>query len=329
MHILIFGVGRSGTKAVQLYLSYLMAKQNGSVRINYEPYFWLNRKTSVINYEGLYHHTSSPNLANTPELFTKRHRHFLQNLSNSSGPIVTKFIRGNGRIGAIVPLLKPDYTMVIVRDLYQVLTSVLRTNWDFLSVGFEYKMNWESFLHEVQKSRLIENFDWCNDQVIDRLDRNAFYWYVMNLSAIESAADDIQFIDYAEISSLEKIAQTILSVDNLPKISDPMFNGDYIHGDYPLLSDNQRYSAKELVNGFLYKSQLTDKYGICLSTRNAGDIVRINDEYILIEPPELKPTKISIEKKELYEFFNEDIARRLAKRKNNFSMSKSSKAMQR
>ena len=249
--------------------------------------------------------------ATSPDQFSKRHRNFLSDLSSPEGHIVTKFIRGNGRIRAIVPLLKPDLTIVIVRDLYQVLTSVLRTNWDFLSVGFEYRMNWDNFLREVRKSGLIENFDWCDERITDRLDRNAFYWYVMNLAAIEYATEDIIFIDYADISRTEKIAGGIFGSDPLPKISDAMFNGDYIHGDYPLISDQQRYSAKELVNSFLYKSQLTDKYGFCLRTRRAGDHVKVNDEFTIIEPPEPKPTKIAIEKKDLYEFFNQDITKRL------------------
>ena len=51
-HILIYGVGRSGTKAIQLYLSYLIALQEEKMWINYEPYFWLTRKTKAVNFEG-------------------------------------------------------------------------------------------------------------------------------------------------------------------------------------------------------------------------------------------------------------------------------------
>jgi hypothetical protein len=165
MNILIFGVGRSGTKAVQLYLSYLLSQKNGSAWINYEPYFWLNRKTVSINYEGLYHHSSSPHIATDPSQLSRRHRNFLQQLSNHKEDVITKFIRGNGRTRAIIPLIQPDHTFVIVRDLYQVLKSVLRTNWDFLSVGFEYKLNWENFMNEVRRSGLVERYDWCDSQI--------------------------------------------------------------------------------------------------------------------------------------------------------------------
>jgi hypothetical protein len=320
MHVLIFGVGRSGTKAVQLYLSYLFAQKKGSAWVNYEPYFWLNRKTSIINYEGLYHHASSPHLARNPDRFTRRHRNFLQQLSKHDEDIVTKFIRGNGRIAAIVPMLQPDNTIVIVRDLYQVLTSVLRTNWDFLSVGFEYKLNWDLFMKEVRDSGLVDRLDWCDEQITDRLDRNAFYWYVMNLAALEYATEKTDFIEYSEISKIESLAKGIFGAMEMPSIASPMFNGDYIHGDYPLLSDNPRYSAKELLNGFLYKSQLTDKYGMYLSTRSVGDKVTVNDEYMLIESPEPKATKLSIEKKDLYEYFNQEISKKLALVKSNFDI---------
>lgn len=314
MHTLIFGVGRSGTKAVQLYLSYLFAEKNGSTWINYEPYFWLNRKTSIINYEGLYHHASSPNIATSPDQFSRRHRNFLQDLSKHPTDIVTKFIRGNGRIGAIRPLLDADLTIVIIRDLYQVLTSVLRTNWDFMSVGFEYKMNWDSFLHETAKSGLIDDMDWFTDRINDRLDRNAFYWYVMNLSSIEHSAEDIVFIDYNEIEKTESIAKVLFKRDDLPPISSPIFNGDYIHTDYPLISESQRYSTRELINGILYRTQLTDKYGVYITTKSVGEKVIINRDFQVIESPEPKATKLSIEKKEIYEFMNSDIAQKLAVR---------------
>ena len=51
MHISIYGVGRSGTKAIQLYLSYLLAQKHGQVWINFEPYFG-SIKTNFVNYEG-------------------------------------------------------------------------------------------------------------------------------------------------------------------------------------------------------------------------------------------------------------------------------------
>jgi hypothetical protein len=312
MNILLFGVGRSGTKAVQLYLSYNMAKNFGNIRINYEPYFWQNRKTNKINYEGLYHHATSPNIATSPDQFSKRHRNFLRELSKSSPNVVTKFIRGNGRIRAIEPLIQPDSTIVIVRDLYEVLTSVLLTNWDFLSVGFEYKIDWESFLQEVRKSGLIENLDWCIDQITDRLDRNAFYWYVMNISAIEYATDDTIFIDYSKLEEIQNAAKIIFNNYYLPKISDPIFNGDNIHGDYPLISSKQRNSASEIINGFLYKSQLTEKYGLFLPSNTTGDIVKLNEGPPPAELPKSKSTKITIDKKDLYEFFNSEVSKRLA-----------------
>ena len=40
MNIVVYGVGRSGTKAIQLYLAYMAAIRSGKVHINYEPYLW-------------------------------------------------------------------------------------------------------------------------------------------------------------------------------------------------------------------------------------------------------------------------------------------------
>lgn len=312
MHISIYGVGRSGTKAIQLYLSYLLAKKHGEVWINYEPYFWLDRKTTTLNYEGFYHHSTSPHLLSDSGKLSPGHLRFLKKLTRPNKTIVTKFIRGNGRINAINEVLKPDYNFIIVRDLYQVLISVLKTNWDFLSVGFEYRMSWDKFINEVKKSGIVDEFEWCIDRIYDRLDKNAFYWYVMNLAALQCTFKPTYFLDYKFISEIESIATEIIHPAESESIKNPILSGDYIHGDYPLLSAPSHNSRTELLNSALYKTQMIDKYGIYLPNKKIGSLAKINDEYQLIESSTSPQTKVIIEKKDLYEFFNEDIAKKLA-----------------
>lgn len=317
MHISIYGVGRSGTKAIQLYLSYLLAQKHGQVWINFEPYFWIDRKTNFVNYEGFYHHSTSPHLLKDASKLSSGHLRFLKKLTNQKHPIVTKFIRGNGRIDAINQILKPDYNFIIVRDLYQVLISVLKTNWDFLSVGFEYRMNWVNFIKEIRKSGIVKEFDWCVEKIYDRLDQNAFYWYVMNLAALECSYSPTYFLDYKAIQEIERIAREIIQPGKPERISNPALNGDYIHGDYPLISPEIRHTKTELLNSALYKTKFIDKYGIYIPNRKIGSQAMINDEYQLIESTHTPQTKVAIEKKDLYEFFNEDIRQKLAvKRKN-------------
>ena len=318
MHISIYGVGRSGTKAIQLYLSYLLAQKHDSVWINYEPYFWLDRKTTTLNYEGFYHHSTSPHIVSDPGKLSTGHIRFLKKLTKPNKPIVTKFIRGNGRINAINQILQPDYNFIIVRDLYQVLISVLKTNWDFLSVGFEYRMSWEKFINEVKKTGIVEQYDWCIDRIYDRLDQNAFYWYVMNLAALQCSFKPTYFLDYKSIQEIEGIANDIIQPKEKESIKNPILSGDYIHGDFPLISPPSKHSKSDLLNSVLYKTQIIDKYGYYIPNRRIGNASSINEEYQLIESSSPPQTKVTIEKKDLYEFFNEDIRTKLtAKRSGN------------
>ncbi|MCX6276176.1 MAG: hypothetical protein NTV09_13325 [Bacteroidetes bacterium] len=313
MHILIYGVGRSGTKAIQLYLAYLLALNEENVWINYEPYFWLSRKTKAVNFEGFYHHTHSPHFAKETGEFTGAHRKFLKNLADHDGSIVTKFIRGNGRIGAINEVLKPDHCLIIIRDLYEVLLSVMRTEWDFWSVGWDYQVNWESFIEEVRKKEMFENFDWILSQIEDRVDQNALYWYAMNLAALNSNPQDVHWVDYKRIGAIEGIAKKIFNLNELPEIfRQEKFSGENLHRNYPLEGDENENFYSHVLNQVLYKVQFFKKYGMYLSPKFTGSLAHINQHYFLTEEKR-KGTTFIIEKRELFDFFNEDIKSRFNK----------------
>ena len=49
MKVNIYGVGRSGTKAVQLYIAYLLARKFVKVWVNYEPSHWKDRKANSLD----------------------------------------------------------------------------------------------------------------------------------------------------------------------------------------------------------------------------------------------------------------------------------------
>lgn len=314
MHISIYGVGRSGTKAIQLYLSYLLARKEGKVWINYEPYFWLDRKTNLVNYEGFYHHSTSPHLCRSTKEFSPRHRHFIKQLSKQSGSTVTKFIRGNGRICAINEILQPDHNIVVVRDLYEVLFSVLKMPWDFWSVGFEFTISWEKFLKDVRDSKLIDNYDWCVEQMTDRIDQNAFYWYFMNLCALEYSSPGTFYLNYKNIQTIEPLARKIIDPSIVERISDDLFNGEYLHGDYPLMSNRKHGFSTDLINTIAYKSQLMQKYGLYLPYRYYGSSAVVNQDYELIESVEVRSTKVGVTTKDIFEFFRTDIEKRMAEK---------------
>ncbi|MDP9740812.1 UNVERIFIED_ORG: hypothetical protein QFZ59_002642 [Bacillus sp. B2I3] len=137
MKINIFGVGCSGTKAIQLYIAYLIAKKEGMVRNNYEPYYWMNRRVKDLSKEGINFHINS-DIINMDGIISEEHINFLTSLISEHVSTVTKFIRANGRIKAINRIMKPDYTIVIIRDLYEVLTSLSKNEWDFLGKGLSH-----------------------------------------------------------------------------------------------------------------------------------------------------------------------------------------------
>jgi len=313
MNILIYGVGRSGTKAVQLYLSYLIARSEGKVWINYEPYFWLDRKTKVVNFEGFYHNTNGPHFALDASEFTKGHIRFLKKLSRHKVSTVTKFIRGNGRINAIGQVYPADHSIIIIRDLYEVLLSVMKTEWDFWSVGWDYQVNWDEFINEVREKNIVDNLDWCLSEIVDRIDQNAFYWYAMNLSALKSDNGKHFWIDYRNIGEVENIAKQIFKTDELPEsFRSRKFSGENLHLNYPLESMEDINFYSNIANQIFYKMQLFKRFGWFIPPRNTGSMAQINKDYYLVEE-KVKGTSVIIEKRDIHEFFNEDIKARLEK----------------
>lgn len=308
MRVTIFGVGRSGTKAVQLYLSYLLAQKENKVWINYEPYFWESRFTNKLNYEGYFHHIRSPHIVRSADELSPSHRRFLQKLSVPNISSTTKFIRGNGRLDAINEVLQPDHCIAIIRDVYQVLISVLKTDWDFWSVGFRHHQNWPAFIDEVRKKDLIENFDWCTSQIIDRIDQNAFYWYVMNKSILLSSWPNTFFLNYAQIEKMDDIARQILDPNIAVGIDSNLFRGDSIHENYPLNSSIEHSFLLNKMNGLLFKSKLLDRYGLYIPKQKYGSMASLNTEFVKIPTRKQNGSKLSIAKKDFYEFINEDIA---------------------
>jgi hypothetical protein len=314
MKILIYGVGRSGTKAVQLYLSYLIASMEGKVWINYEPFFWLDRKTKAVNFEGFFQNMRSPHFAQHASEFSKGNIRFLKKLANHQESSVTKFIRGNGRINAIAEVFQADSTIIIIRDLYEVLLSVMKTEWDFWSVGWDYKLSWDDFIQEVRTKEIVDNLDWCLGKIEDRIDQNAFYWYTMNLSALKSDKGNNHWIDYRKIGEIENVARNILNVKELAEpFRSAKFSGENLHLNYPLQSHESSGFYSHIMNQILYKMQFFKKYGWFIPPKNIGSLAHINKDYFLVEEKN-RGTSVVIEKKDLHEFFNEDIRSRLEKK---------------
>lgn len=128
LRINIFGVGRSGTKAVQLWLAYMLANKYGEVLVNYEPFHHLSKSGGQSEW-GKRIHLSLPFLTRQTEYSGNSFPSFCRTLTRH--PIViTKFIRATGRINLINAYTKPDLSFLVVRDLYEVLNSVGKLTWN-------------------------------------------------------------------------------------------------------------------------------------------------------------------------------------------------------
>src|SRR5262249_42525125 len=148
-----------------------------------------------------------------------------------------------GRIAAIEEIAEPDYSFLVIRDLYDVLSSVLRCEWDFFGVGWQHTIDWNLFVEQVRHAAMVDNLNWCLDRIGDKVDCNAFYWYVMNLSALKAEVPSLYLLRFEKLSEIESLAATILG--ELPiteSINDPKFDGDLIHTNYPLFSERRSLS---------------------------------------------------------------------------------------
>ena len=320
MKINIFGVGRSGTKAVQVYLTYLLARHTGDpVHVNYEPYFWQSRN-GPISYEGLIYHYRDPLFALSPEVFSESHRAYLTSLSRHQS-VVTKFIRGNGRIAAIDRLTAPDHTIVIVRDLYSVLESLLDLDWNLYSESSPF---FNSFYRTVYPSicSQLNTLD-VKEEVRrlshsgSRIAKNALYWYVMNRAALDLAPrKNLYYLDYTHLQGLEKLASRKLGMPS-EGISpeNEMFRGTNIH-DAQLFHDQRRPAQRiqRAVNKQAY--YLSALYGMDFVPFRVpiGGAVTLSGKPPKTAELVVRSDKCRIERNGLLDFLDQDIRDRLASR---------------
>ena len=281
MVINIFGVGRSGTKAIQYYLSYLLAEKYGQVRINYEPYFWRDRKVKSISYKGLLIDYNDPQVCDEHH-DCGRHKSYLESLIRTdSVPVVNKFIRGNGRIGFINHVTRPDMSIVVIRKLPEVLDSLSNMRWNFYDAGFMYfKMNyydkWHQLILDLEKSSIsLSHIPYAKSlKRRHEVHRNALYWYYMNLLAINEHGGSVRYLDYEKLSEIEKYIQ--LQDDSLliEGLGLADFGGEGIHTNDRLI---ERYFYKDNFRKWDKKIFLNDLPSRLLSNPKIGSICGVSD----------------------------------------------------
>lgn len=321
MKINLYGVGRSGTKALQLYLAYHLAREEGAVWVNYEPYFWQTKEGREVTYEGLAHHLAAPQFAANPSAFDGRHRNYLRKMADH-GPqsVITKFIRGCGRRSAIDELQRPDLTIVIVRDLYEVLASMGQMDWNYYSVGYRYFPRtyadfWERLVRESREFGLWETptgqWPWSPDQVT----RNAFYWYVMNKHLLRQVGGNLWFVDYADLPQLRAPLAAKLGFE-LEDLGDKgKFDGENLHSGFPLRSVRPRSTIRAIGHRWNELRYLYARRRLPLWPIGVGATATVG-EVPAQTPKELRRPRpnIHIDRQEVLDAWNQEIREEVRRR---------------
>jgi len=188
--ISIYGVGRSGTKLTQLVTCMALARQYQMCDLSYEPFYWANRHCTQISLPGIREHGRLPlflteaaaQALDSPYLRAKTRR-------RDGVPLVTKFIRGNGRIRLIDRLAAPDVSVFVFRPVVSVLDSIRRCRFDLLGEGQEYPSDQPRLVEEIRHNSELAVSASFLDRCVSTEDLNALWWLVMNEAALLAFAE--------------------------------------------------------------------------------------------------------------------------------------------
>lgn len=307
MNINIFGVGRSGTTGLQIYLSYLIAQQEGTARINSEPYIWQTRKGPLCFY-GQKMFLDSEILLDRTSKLTHEHEQYLKRLVDGNTSVVNKFIRGNGLIYQINAITKPDLTFIIYRDIYEVLLSLKKYTWEYTDIYGSYLKKkelsyWVQFKNNRFTKKVINEFGLDIKEIEQSAElRNTLYWYVNNLHTLSYEGEAYQ-IYFPDISLVESIL-TDSEFNEIPPIKNAIFFGDNLNKNFPLQDVSSRNKAfNYLITKFDNISfYLERKYKISSPylLKNCGSIVNIAEDANQLAKHSHKPTSNTSKKEYSY-----------------------------
>jgi len=230
-------------------------------------------------------------------------------------------MHANGRISAINEVMKPDLTIIIIRDLFETLNSLARMKWDYLSFGYFLLRNtyiniWEKLLAEAKKNNIIENINEIENKVNDIYHMNAFYWYCMNISALNYKGDNVVFINYKDFKYLPKMLSVYIPYELDENINDKKFVGSNVHRQYPLIDIKNNNSADiwtkikiklNEFNFYLFRNRKSPLFNFPIGTR-----VIINNNKLEPENYEEKShIRVEVEKTDIIKNWNYHIMDKL------------------
>lgn len=285
-------MGRSGTKAVQLFVCKLLLEKYDQVKINYEPYFWKSRMGDYY-YEGIHHHINTPLFSRKAEILNHQHRDFLHLLMNAAPqtPVVTKFIRATGRMDQINTLTKPNLIIVVVRDLMEVLNSIQRQSWNFYHIGApiidNFEVNFEDDLIAYARSIssqysdiVLEDFEIFHSDLM----KNALFWYLSNWQMLNSSNDFI-LLEYQNLSVKEDFLKEKLSVQHSKLRFESLTGSDIRNNNSIQNIDIDSKSWRNRWNTRIFHYSTRKKYIPAWYVRETtGDLVKVSSEKYSIQP---------------------------------------------
>jgi len=307
MTINIFGVGRSGTTGLQLYLSYLLAKKEGKVRINSEPYIWQTRKGPK-SYYGQKIFLESGHILEETATISKKHQAYLDMLSDYDVSTVNKFIRGNGMIKQINQTMKPDLTILVYRDVREVLRSLDKYNWRYTDIhnrflSKEQSTYWNDFKQNNYVQKVIQKFGLDLSEIEQNKElRTVLYWYVNNIKALEYNEKDTYHIEFSKIEMIEEIVKEYYDGEIYP-IKNALFFGDNLNKEMPLEDfENENILTRRVktrIDEFSFFLERTYNIPAYYLEKRCGSVVKVAEEAVLLQQKH-KPQSTSFENNEAY-----------------------------
>jgi len=191
--VLVIGVGRSGTKIVQMLVAYIIADQWGNMNFNYEPLLFENYQLKKINSYGISVHKSLPLLLTIPYKMSLNQRRFFSQFGNIKGVnSVTKFIRTAGRLPFIQNFYRNADIIFVYRHPVGVVNSILNLGFSLLGPP-HYESDFPRLIEEAKSQRIISQ--WQIDMVKSyKWGKEAINWYVLNKKAAGDLADCNAFV---------------------------------------------------------------------------------------------------------------------------------------
>ena len=305
-------------------MSYILAQQSGQVRVNNEPMRWLSRRGPV-SFAGQQFLIDQRFFSRPKESLDKGFLEFISKLNRPEVPTVSKFVSGSAFAHQINREMNPDMTIVIIRKVEDVLSSISGSSWDYFSLILPRLGNldiMDQFMDSESVRMAMSEHMVDSASINTRVRTNALYWYLVNSHLLELSGENIYFIPFERIKFFSDVLKSkIMSCDTsiVSSIDNPMFYDSNLAGDYPLTGDAQSTATKimSLINEVSFFSNV--KFGLKLPyielTSGSTAFVSTDESKLITHKTTNRDAiRVNISNDKMISKFQEDISERLNKK---------------